>query len=85
MRDVPGRVQLLHSWSPLHPQKLANARFIFTNTMKHTTRMKLFTNARDFYGKTDGVFWVGDGVGERSRPTQVKDGQEFCFTCFIIL
>jgi hypothetical protein len=48
MRDVPGRVQLLHSWSPLHPQKLANARFIFTNTMKHTTRMKLFTNARDF-------------------------------------
>jgi hypothetical protein len=48
MRDVPGRVQLLHSWSPLHPQKLANARFIFTNTMKHTTPMKLFTNARDF-------------------------------------
>jgi hypothetical protein len=48
MRDVPGRAQLLHSWSPLHPQKSANARFIFTNTMKHTTRMKLPTNAHDF-------------------------------------
>jgi hypothetical protein len=40
MRDVPGRAQLLHSWSPLHPQKSANARFIFSNTKKHTTRMK---------------------------------------------
>jgi hypothetical protein len=26
MRDVPGRAQLLHSWSPLYPQKSANVR-----------------------------------------------------------